>query len=323
MLVFAMAVASLLAIADPTPSAGPSPTPTPMVIILPPEPAATAATTAPVDEFGAPLSAVKIFENARLAMYLRTYPRYITYVIDVQSNAFGKHYHEGYRAMMRTYDNALTVKQTPVYTSNQAPAPYGFSFFGLFKTGKPSDHIDPPFGVPLMSATYDFGLAESPVSRANLGPREAAIAILNAPILGHVAVSGADYDVEFAGQENLDGFEAYHLTLRPLHDPDQFRLRDLWVDEQTFNVRKLVTHGIFPGGPAASATWTVTFIELHGSWYIRTESTDATLRWGRRLVYAGTEYHGVDYTFGDYAYPDLISTLEFSEPPFGTDAIQY
>jgi hypothetical protein len=326
-MIAAFAVAALVAAVEPSPSpaSAPSPTPTPRIIVLPSSaPTPLSSPTAGVDQFGAPLSPQKIYENARLAAYLRTYPRYLTYVIDVQSTAYSTHYHEGYRALLRTQDDALTVKQQPIYTTNKAPAPYGFTFFGLHKTGKPQDHIDPPFGVPLISATYDFGLAEAPVSRGDLGPREEAIqSLLGVPVIGHVAVSGADYAISLVGQESLDGVDVYHLKMRPLHQPDQYRLRELWVDARTFDVRKLVTQGIFPGGPAAHAMWTVAFIELHGWWFIRTESTPQTLRWGRKMFSPGTEYHGITYTFGDYAYPDLISTLEFSVPQISTNAIQF
>jgi hypothetical protein len=310
----ALVLASLIAVAATAPS--PASQPTPMTINLP----APEQTTAPAPEA---LSAGKIFANARLAMYLRTYPRFITYVIDIQATTAGDHYHEGYRALMRTYDGALAVKQTPIYTTNQAPDPYGFSFFGLFKSGNPRSHIDPPFGVPLMSATYDFGLAEAPVSNTNLGPREAAIAALSPPVIGHVAVTGGDYDVSLLGEEDLGGSPVYHLSLRPLHDPDLNRIRELWVDTQTFDVRKLVTQGIFTDGPATKAPWIVSFIQLHGYWFIRTETTAAPLRAGGHLFASGVLYRGVTYTFGDYAYPGLISDLEFVQPRIKTGAIQF
>ena len=56
------------------------------------------------------LTAAEIFAKARLAMYLHSYPRFVTYVIDVQSDAYGKHYHEGYNAALRTKDGARYKK---------------------------------------------------------------------------------------------------------------------------------------------------------------------------------------------------------------------
>jgi hypothetical protein len=273
-----------------------------------------------------PITPDKIFANARLAMYLRTYPRYLSYLIDIQSNALGKHYHEGYRVMLRTHDNDIIVKQTPVYTTNKPPNPYGWTFFGIDKTGKAPDHIEPPFGPPLMSATFDFGLSRPPhppsLEELAIQALEGASPTPTPKVIGNIAVSGADYHVDLIDIEPLDGYNVYHLRLTPLFDPSQNRLRELWVDTQTFNVVKLVTEGIFETGPAANALWTVSFIDLHGYWLIRTETTDATLSTGGGMFGGGTTYHGVNYTFGAYAYPGYISELEFAEPPIHTDAIQ-
>jgi hypothetical protein len=120
----------------------------------------------------------------------------------------------------------------------------------------------------------------------------------------------------------LNGYNAYHLKLTPLFEPNVNRLRELWVDTQTFNVLQLVTQGIFQNNVATNALWTVTFIDLHGYWLIRTESTAATLTTGGNIIGGSTTYQGINYTFGAYAYPSYISELEFAEPPIHTDAIQ-
>jgi hypothetical protein len=265
------------------------------------------------------LSAGTIFAKARLAMYLRTYPRFVAYIIDVQSTVYGRHYHEGYRAELRTNDRTLVVKQSPIYTTNLAPNPYGFSFFGLDREGKAKDHIEPPFGVPWMSAVYDFDIAAAPEGRL---PGEVPNPLETfEPVIGRVSVTGGDYDVSLLGRENDDGFDVYHLALQPLHDPDQNRLREMWVDAKTFDVHKLITFGIFSHGPATSVPWTVTFIQLHGHWFIRQETTTATLR-GAGHLFGSTEYHGINYTFGAYEYPGLISDLEFTNFGVVTDAVQ-
>lgn len=252
-------------------------------------------------------------------MYLRTYPRYVAYIIDVQSNALGKHYHEGYRALLRTHDSALVVHKTPIYTSNKPPNPYGFSFFGINPEGKPADHIDPPFGVPLMSATYDFDLSRGPASlRRSDDTSQGDLP----PVIGTVKVTALDYAVTLEGVEDLDGRQVYHLRLQPLDEPAHNRVRELWVDTQTFDIRKLVTEGIFETGPPASAMWTVNFIQLHGHWFIRTESTGETLRTPGHLFSSGIAYQGVNYTFGAYEYPGYISDLEFLNFDLVTDAIQ-
>lgn len=266
------------------------------------------------------LSAATIFAKARLAMYLRTYPRYVAYVVDVQADTnYHKRLHEGFRELLRTHDGALTVHSVPLYTSNSPPNPYGFSFFGINPEGKPSDHIDPPFGVPLMSAVYDFDLARGPTPKhygGDVPPEE------QPPIIGRIAVSGADYDVTMLGEESIDDNPVFHLSLTPREHPELNRVREVWVDEKTFDVRKLVTEGIFDEGQATTVPWTVTFIDLHGWWFIRTETTTATLHGPVHFVFGGTTYDGVNYTFGRYEYPGLISDYEFVHFGPSTQAVQ-
>ena len=124
------------------------------------------------------------------------------------------------------------------------------------------------------------------------------------------------------GRETDDGVDVYHLALQPLRDPDRNRIRELWVDAKSFDVRKLITYGIFSKGPPSSVPWTVTFIQLQGHWFIRQETTSATLSTPGHLFGGSTQYQGINYTFGLYEYPGLISDLEFI--PFGvaTDAVQ-
>lgn len=309
-----LAAAAILAAATP----GPSPSP---VFSQPPglkEVLQDQRSDSPAATRG--LSATTIFAKARLAMYLRNYPRYVAYVVDVQADTnYGKRYHEGFRELLRTHDGALAVHSTPLYTSNEPPHPYGFSFFGINPEGKPRDHIEPPFGVPLMSAVYDFDLARGPTPKhygGEVPPEE------QPPIIGRIAVSGADYDVTLLGEETIDDNPVYHLSLTPRDDPERNRVRELWVDEKTFEVRKLVSDGIFDEGPATTVPWTVTFIDLHGWWFIRTETTTATLHGPNHFVFGGTTYEGVNYTFGRYEYPGLISDYEFLHFGPTTQAVQ-
>jgi len=224
--------------------------------------------------------------------------------------------------MLRTYDNALKVMRDPIYSSNQPPNPYGFNFFGINRTGNPREHIQPPFGIPLISAVYDFGLARPPVTETSDVAQAAAAAIEGTPVIGRVSVSGGDYDITLAGLETLDGSPVYHLKLNPRREPDQNRLREVWVDAQSYDVRKLVSNGIFPSGPASAVPWTVTFLHLHGGWLMRTESTSSSITRHGGLFGGTITYAGITYTLGGYEYPGLISDLEFSEEPVQTDAIQ-
>jgi hypothetical protein len=81
------------------------------------------------------------------------------------------------------------------------------------------------------------------------------------------------YEVRLASEESVNGRACYHLTLRPLVTPDRYPLRELWVDETSFEVVQLTyerpyeaahTHALVryrfaPVGP--ERIWTIVHIE--------------------------------------------------------------
>ena len=83
------------------------------------------------------------------------------------------------------------------------------------------------------------------------------------PLIGSVqAVTELDYHVDRVTNEGAQ----YHLILRPLRDPDRNRLRELWVDRKTLDLRKLVaTDKLFvEHDKVYGVTFTVTFAMLQG-----------------------------------------------------------
>ena len=89
--------------------------------------------------------------------------------------------------------------------------------------------------------------------------------------IGHV------YDLKFSSTESIDGRLCYHLVLRPEIDPDRYPLRELWVDEKTFQVVALVyerpydekhtradiLYRFAPVGP--KQVWTIVHIEARAT----------------------------------------------------------
>lgn len=81
------------------------------------------------------------------------------------------------------------------------------------------------------------------------------------------------YDVALAGQESVGERRCYRLKLRPRRDPERYPLRDLWVDETTYEVVQLayerpydehdtwasVRYRFAPVGPAN--VWTIVHVE--------------------------------------------------------------
>jgi hypothetical protein len=53
-----------------------------------------------------------------------------------------------------------------------------------------------------------------------------------------VAASRENYQIDFVAVENVNGNPTDHLRLTPLRDSSKYNLRDLWIDTQTFDLRK-------------------------------------------------------------------------------------
>lgn len=95
------------------------------------------------------------------------------------------------------------------------------------------------------------------------------------------------YDIALAGEESVDGRRAFHLKLRPRAEPERYPLRDLWVEEASFQVVQLtyarpyderdtwatVSYRFAPIGPAK--IWAIVHIEAnavtHGLLSAKTE----------------------------------------------------
>jgi hypothetical protein len=66
------------------------------------------------------------------------------------------------------------------------------------------------------------------------------------------------YFVQSAGEEAIDGHECYHLLLRAIHDPQYYPLREVWIDDASFDVRRL-TYAMQQNGwngSSIGAAWT-------------------------------------------------------------------
>jgi len=53
-----------------------------------------------------------------------------------------------------------------------------------------------------------------------------------------VAATNADYQMDLAGEDTIDGHVTEHIRLTPLRNLPKYNLRDLWVDTQTFDLRR-------------------------------------------------------------------------------------
>ena len=264
-------------------------------------PAPNAATTG---------SANEILDRALQAWRDRKYPPYMRYLIDVRAHVKGKLYAEGFQAYVRTADDFVITTQAPLYSSNQQQNVYGTRFQILTWSIDPGSGIDTPFGVPRVSPYYSFGFV--PQSAVDFHPHPPPRFGPDANVLGTVTVTGRYYNATLVGEEQCDTGPCWHLALDPVLDPGEYRVRAMWVDEDTFQPARLTVAGIFSGCAAAKVNWDVRYMNFHGQWLLREESTSEDVRdGGGPFGWGASVFHGLTYTLGHYHFLDAFDDLEF------------
>lgn len=241
-----------------------------------------------------------IFSRARSVWSAQHYPDFLSYTIAVNVTEHGvaksKHYH-------LTYDSRNdAIDVNPVSDEERAtpPVPTGFiwhlkpkrQFQTLFdkKVGNPGEAVD-YLGVPKLSPTYTFGMKASAGGEDGRDD-DALVAQIrrefNDPMpvakndeltargklksIASVTSRARNYTIVLAGIENIDGVSCYHLQLRPNYNPREFRLREAWIDTQTFETRRLLSEGNFTG---SDVPWLITFAKIGGALYIASEQAQA------------------------------------------------
>lgn len=231
----------------------------------------------------------QIYDRARALWRSQTYPDDIQYRTTI-------HVSEGNKDEQNHYNGEVSTGSIRVdsVSDEELAAPHtatGINFkvvlefswnknaggnVGTFVTDAHRKERSPDyFGVPLLSPEYSFGLEPlrpKPTLPQTVGGLESAL-----PTIATVSASAQPYDITLVGAQAVDGFTAYHLRLHPRQDPERYRLRELWIDTDSFAVLKLVTQGNFTGPPMNAVPWEVTFQEVGGETYIDTEKADAPL----------------------------------------------
>jgi hypothetical protein len=232
-----------------------------------------------------PPTAGQIFDRALGFVRSQHYPPYLSFVVTVRSPVKNRWLVEQFQSMCRTRDDRVVTYSKPVSTTNQPDNPYKFTLKLKGVAVHDSPDIDEPFGLPEMSPVYTFGmLALRPSSS-----------------------TAREYDVSLAGQEQLRGRKVYHLMLAPVSEPLHNRVRELWVDAETFAVWQIVSAGVFSSGKATTVPWTISYTINRGRWLIDSEWTTASMLLGGYApavnqyvnVPGATKYDGVTYTFSN------------------------
>jgi len=255
-----------------------------------------------------------IFFRTRVAFGARAFPSTMRYSIRISGLKDGKW-------AGRTYDAHEEWPEASVFVdsiseeeaANPVRPSSGFNFFGIGVTPDKGLELPGILGDPKLAITYAFGLALSP------GPKAASDPTDTLKTVGTVRATSRYYDVRLAGEERIDGYPCFHLTLAPLGNPGRYRLRDLWVDESNYQTRRLVTDGNFTAKETGSGKWTVSYKQLGDAWYLSDELSQGSVADG-----AGTFDH-VDVQFFnvvadphdnlDFGISSATKDAELVEPP--------
>lgn len=173
---------------------------------------ASAAETAPDSSA---LSPQQIFIKARQSWRARPLPAYIKYRVDGEFNRKRKHITADYEVTYRTSDRQAMTVSLP---------------------HSPKDKVERTFGPPRISPDATFGVAPRAAYSSD-AVADAVATAAQATTIGRVtAIVKIPYDMSLASDETYADRPVYHLILKPQHDPDIYRLRELWIDKQNFDV---------------------------------------------------------------------------------------
>lgn len=286
----------------------------------------------------------QIYARTRQAWASQRYPDYIAYTIHVAVDERGvsksKHYHAVYEmnsgkvhvASVSDEEHARPPEANGV-TIHLVPKRQHIAIMDK-KVGNPGEAVD-YLGVPMLAPNYTFGLgvplAGEPTNTDDLvqqirsefhDPMPAVKA--QQPIsdgqlksIASVTAIAHQYTIELAGIENVNGKDCYHLVMHPAREPQRYRLRELWIETESYLTRKLLAANNFT---TSRVPWTVTFADVGGARYIDSETAQAPVGVGRhRYEHASISFEDVTPTTRPQSFFDttfMTNQNVMIEPPF-------
>ena len=168
-------------------------------------------------------------------------------------------------------------------------------------------------GTVLLRGGYAFGPAgapfgfyrRTPVAGATPPPSPPNLAADPMQTITTVRAVDRAYDISYLETTTIEARTVYHLRFRPLHDPQHYPLRELWVDTATYDVVRLtyawpyntitasITYDFAPVGPAR--VWSIVHIDAQAT--------------SHGLFAAHTEHVGED--LHDIAFPVNVPDEDF------------
>lgn len=269
----------------------------------------------------ADLDAYRMFDHARRVLQLQSYPDPIFYRTTVRVSEGAGDESEHFRAEAFSggdirVEGVSEEEQAAPHESSGINFKFAFSIGwntgagGQTATGTEDAHrkeASPDYlGVPLISPSYSFGLTpehdDTPTSNLSFGAS-------SLPTIATVTAISRVYRVSFLGTDIVDGFYTDHLRLEPTSFPDRYRIRELWVDAYTYQIVQLETQGNFTAAPMSSVPWLVTFQNVDGSIYIKSETALEPLVFRRDRTFSTASINFDEIRATDDS-PALLPTID-------------
>jgi hypothetical protein len=230
-----------------------------------------------------------IFDNVRRAWGAGAYPRYAEYVAVVS-------FHNAGRFVRRTWETTEDIRNGVVYSrpfSREEDAhpytPHGINVNIPFLAFLSPDHQPDPIGHVAFAIDQDYGLAPGERKFASVSASGAIDAQRSAlPVIGRTGTIARDYAVSLIETTTDAQGAEYHLGLQPLRDPARHRLRELWVDANTWLPEEAIVEGIGNRGPLNAVRWRIEYRQTDGGTYIARETALAPLQTKYALLHDTT-----------------------------------
>ena len=293
----------------------------------------------------------QIFARARQVWSGQHYPQYLTYTVAVDVTEGGveksKHYHLAYDALSGKIavnpvsDEEIAAPPTPTGVTIHLQPKRAFHTLFDKRIGNPGEAVD-FLGVPMIAPTYSFGMAgaatdsEQPRTDALVDqirkefndpvPAQKADANVTNPGVRTIAAVTSyvrRYTITLAGIEPVQGSDCYHLLLQPNLDPQKLRLREVWVDTQTFQTRQIISADNFTG---SHVPWRITFDDRSGVPYISSETALAPVGFAdHRYQHAVVSFEAISEAQRPTRPLDFFVTKNalMAEPDTDTDTTQH
>jgi hypothetical protein len=246
----------------------------------------------------------QIFGNARAFWHQQRYHPMLDYNVAIDVVEAGNERIEHYASEYNAVTNVVQVDPISDYERAHPVHPKGININILaIPLSKPLPAVD-FLGVPYLAPTYSFGMAPfipaptpTPFNSAALvqeirkefhdpNPRGTPSPTPTPNGLEEIATVYAhnrDYTITLLGTDTIDGHPCYHLGLTPTRDPGHFRIRQAWIDEQTFATWQLQDALNFIDGPGTNVAWTIHFSQIDGTQYIREEDALGPMKAGGEI----------------------------------------